>query len=199
MCSVCSVRSGSGARTAQTGQDEDERTRCLTDMVVELLRESTFDQLRTKEQLGTYSAPGGGGRRVDGICCAHHPRAQGRTQTRRRLAGYVVQCAPRRNLSSLGVRFLLQSERPPAHLFERVMAFLERQAVRVCHVRGMPWSICVSEPRPRYYVERRCDARWRAGRDCCLFGGRVCGACQIARGPQARAGQAAATRGCAVL
>ena len=38
--------------TAQTCQDEEERSRCLTELLVEILREPAFDQLRTKQQLG---------------------------------------------------------------------------------------------------------------------------------------------------
>jgi len=42
----------------QICQDEDERLRCLTELVVEAIHEAAFDQLRTKEQLGAARGAG---------------------------------------------------------------------------------------------------------------------------------------------
>ena len=50
--------------------------------------------------------------------------------------GYIVQCGMRRNISSVGVRFIVQSEKSPAYLYRRLLAFVEAQGVRG---RPLPW------------------------------------------------------------
>jgi len=42
----------------------------------------------------------------------------------------------RRNISSVGVRFIVQSEKSPAYLYRRLLAFVEAQGVRG---RPLPW------------------------------------------------------------